>query len=367
MDIKTGLPKAHIWKENVLLPENNKSVTLHNLSSSMSGQVLEEEWKGERNIRRKKGTKWRPTVASFLVAAAYLLWAQSLSSVWLFVTLWTLACQAPLSTGFPRQEHWSGLPFPSPGGLCNTGIKPICLVSPVLVDGFFIALPPRKPHASNFLLPIRAQEGKCWGKLLSSIPRKAAAAGGSLWAGSQPTADSPCSQLLLREQQRKRVSTQAAFSADLELRGMVGVAQFWKPSSKVKFWMGTSAPQKQGSCGELQLDLWRDEGGGRGSVCVYQKPGEGRGSGGHTGAVPAVRGAHGAGKRPHRSRSTRALCAPESTAPGRGQVPGWREPELSPAVKALPCPKYSSWNRVLPCNLTSNFSFFKIEMISNCI
>ena len=31
-----------------------------------------------------------------------------------FVTLWTIACQLPLSMGFPRQEYWSGLPFPSP-------------------------------------------------------------------------------------------------------------------------------------------------------------------------------------------------------------------------------------------------------------
>ena len=37
---------------------------------------------------------------------------QSLSRVQLFATLWTVACQAPLSTGFSRQEHWSGLPFP---------------------------------------------------------------------------------------------------------------------------------------------------------------------------------------------------------------------------------------------------------------
>ena len=31
------------------------------------------------------------------------------------MTPWTVACQAPLSVGFPRQEYWSGLPFPSPG------------------------------------------------------------------------------------------------------------------------------------------------------------------------------------------------------------------------------------------------------------
>ena len=36
------------------------------------------------------------------------------SCVWLCVTLWTVAHQAALSTGFSRKEHWSGLPFPSP-------------------------------------------------------------------------------------------------------------------------------------------------------------------------------------------------------------------------------------------------------------
>ena len=40
--------------------------------------------------------------------------AQTLSRVQLFVTPWTIACQAPLSMGFSRQEYWSGLPFPSP-------------------------------------------------------------------------------------------------------------------------------------------------------------------------------------------------------------------------------------------------------------
>ena len=39
-------------------------------------------------------------------------------------TPWTVARQAPLSVGFSRQEYWSGLPFPSPGKLPNSGIKP---------------------------------------------------------------------------------------------------------------------------------------------------------------------------------------------------------------------------------------------------
>ena len=50
---------------------------------------------------------------------------QWLSHVWVFVILWTLAFQPPLSMEFPRQEYWSGLPFPSPGGLPNPGIEPM--------------------------------------------------------------------------------------------------------------------------------------------------------------------------------------------------------------------------------------------------
>ena len=42
---------------------------------------------------------------------------QPLSPVKLFVTLWTVACQAPLSMEYSRQEYWNGLPFPSPRDL----------------------------------------------------------------------------------------------------------------------------------------------------------------------------------------------------------------------------------------------------------
>ena len=46
---------------------------------------------------------------------------KSFSRVQLFATPWTVACQAPPSMGFSRQAYWSGLPFPSPGGLPNPG------------------------------------------------------------------------------------------------------------------------------------------------------------------------------------------------------------------------------------------------------
>ena len=41
-----------------------------------------------------------------------------------FVTPGTVACQDPLSVGFPRQEYWSGLPFATPGDLPDPGMKP---------------------------------------------------------------------------------------------------------------------------------------------------------------------------------------------------------------------------------------------------
>ena len=41
-----------------------------------------------------------------------------------FATVWTVVHQAPLSMGFPRQEYWDGLPFPSPEDFPNPGIKP---------------------------------------------------------------------------------------------------------------------------------------------------------------------------------------------------------------------------------------------------
>ena len=52
------------------------------------------------------------------------------------VTPWTVAHQAPLSTEFSRQEHWSGLPFPTPGNLPDPGIESTSLVSPALAGGF---------------------------------------------------------------------------------------------------------------------------------------------------------------------------------------------------------------------------------------
>ena len=59
------------------------------------------------------------------------------SCVHLFVTLWAVIHQAPLSMKFSRQEYWGGSPCPPPGDLPNPRIKPSSLTSPALAGGVF--------------------------------------------------------------------------------------------------------------------------------------------------------------------------------------------------------------------------------------
>ena len=79
--------------------------------------------------------------------------------VQLFATLWTVAHQAPLSMGFSRQEHWSGLPCPPPGALPDPGMEPGSLTPPALAGGVFTTnavcsrarTEPRAPQGSSLL------------------------------------------------------------------------------------------------------------------------------------------------------------------------------------------------------------------------
>ena len=68
--------------------------------------------------------------------------AQLLSCVQLFATAWTVAHQAPLSVGFPRQGYWSGLPFLPPGDLPHPAINP---GSPAVQGDSLPSEPPGKP------------------------------------------------------------------------------------------------------------------------------------------------------------------------------------------------------------------------------
>ena len=77
----------------------------------------------------------------------FVVTVESLSHVQLFVTPWTIAHQSSLSMGFPRQEYLSGLPFPPPGDLPNSGTEPM---SPALASRLFTTEPPGKPVLYTF-------------------------------------------------------------------------------------------------------------------------------------------------------------------------------------------------------------------------
>ena len=68
------------------------------------------------------------------------------SHVQLFATQWTIACQAPLSMEFSRQEYWGGLLFPTPGDFPNQEMEP---VSPVLQAASLLSETPGKPVVST--------------------------------------------------------------------------------------------------------------------------------------------------------------------------------------------------------------------------
>ena len=77
----------------------------------------------------------------YILACQGLLLLSHFSHIRLFAAPWTVARQAPLSMGLPRQEYWRGLPLPSSGHLPNSGTEP---VSPVVAGGFFTTEPLRR-------------------------------------------------------------------------------------------------------------------------------------------------------------------------------------------------------------------------------
>ena len=95
--------------------------------------------------------------------------------VWFFVTLWTAAHHAPLSSWLSRQEYWSGLPWPPSGGLPNSGIEPTFLTSPMLASGFFTTnttwkAPPYRHTSHRFPGGSAGKQSACNAGDLGSIP-----------------------------------------------------------------------------------------------------------------------------------------------------------------------------------------------------
>ena len=85
-------------------------------------------WPGElHGLYVHRVTKSQTQLNDFIYVCMYML--SHFSHVQLFVTLWTVAPQAPLSMGSSRQEYWSGLPFPTPEDLPDLGMEPTSLMA----------------------------------------------------------------------------------------------------------------------------------------------------------------------------------------------------------------------------------------------
>ena len=103
-----------------------------------------EQLRQRATTREPEGLQPRPNVCML----------RRFSGVRLYVTLWTIACQAPLSIGFSRQEYWSGLLCPSPGNLPDSGNEPASLTSLALAGGFFTT-------SATWEAPAKSRKLKC--------------------------------------------------------------------------------------------------------------------------------------------------------------------------------------------------------------
>ena len=116
INISEELYKSYIYSIIPPTPEykHQKDRDFHCLSASEKGSAHSKHW---------LNTWWLDWWV-VLKAPMELSEVKSLSCVWLFVTTWTVAYQAPPSMQFSRQEYCSGLPLPSPGDLPNPGTEP---------------------------------------------------------------------------------------------------------------------------------------------------------------------------------------------------------------------------------------------------
>ena len=107
----------------------------------LASQVRGTETGGRRE--RKTGLRWGDREGGASASKTPFVLKNSctkpLSHVSLFVTPWTVACQAPPSVGFSREGYWSGLLCPPPGDCPDPEIKPASLTSLALAGEFFTA------------------------------------------------------------------------------------------------------------------------------------------------------------------------------------------------------------------------------------
>ena len=88
---------------------------------------------------------------------------------WLFAIPWTVACQAPLSMEFSRQEYWSGLPFTTPGDLPNPEILNPCLLHLLHWSGFKEEINIQRLQANGEGNAMEFDERVATGQLLATV------------------------------------------------------------------------------------------------------------------------------------------------------------------------------------------------------
>ena len=148
------VPSKQLFKDKELVPLSLQLLSLVlfltcHRGSSVNDQCM-NEWVPPRTNHPRASSQlhsitWNPTVwdrspplgPRVNEKEEECMCAKSLSHVQFFVTPWTVACQAPLSMEFSRQECWSWLSFPFPGDLPDPGIEPASLMSPALAGEFF--------------------------------------------------------------------------------------------------------------------------------------------------------------------------------------------------------------------------------------
>ena len=103
---------------------------------------------------KKEDREGRGTSCFFpFMQVLHMCMLSHLGCVWLFAVLWMVPCQAPLSMGFSRQEHWSGLPCPPSGDLPEAGIELLSPASPALGGGFFTTSTTWETHTYKSWFP----------------------------------------------------------------------------------------------------------------------------------------------------------------------------------------------------------------------
>ena len=127
----------------------------HGTADSLSSEALSPRWRSfhHSHMEEGKGLLWSlfckstnsihgapPSWTDHFTST--ITWWSPVAWVWLFATLWTISCQAPLLMGSSRQEYWNGLPCPPPGYLPDPGIKPMSLMSPELTGRKWLGFQP---------------------------------------------------------------------------------------------------------------------------------------------------------------------------------------------------------------------------------